>query len=66
LCDDVRRHAFDHGFFRVFVVRGFLLLVKRSYVQQSSPGQTEGLKVVAEWVGFEFARVGERENKGGV
>jgi hypothetical protein len=28
---------FDHVFFRAFVVRGFLLRVKRSYVQQSSP-----------------------------
>jgi hypothetical protein len=39
-----RCHAFDHGFFRAFVVRGFLVSVTRSYIQQSSPGQREGLK----------------------
>jgi hypothetical protein len=41
-------------------VVGFLISVKRSYFQQSSPGQTEGLKgELKEWgglVGFEFAR----------
>ena len=34
--------------FFVRVVRGVLGSVKRSYLHQSSPGQTEGL--VAEWV----------------
>jgi hypothetical protein len=36
-----------------------LIPVKRSYVKQSSPRQTEGLKVgggMGGWVGFEFAR----------
>ena len=44
---DSTRHAFDHGLKGV----GFLIPVKRSYVQQSSPGQTQGLKDgLKEWV----------------
>ena len=35
----------DHGFFRAFVVRGFLGSVERSYLHQSPPGHPEGLKV---------------------
>jgi len=65
-------------------VVGFLIPLERSNVQQSSPGQTEGLKVgcgmggfakvdnrfgYEKWlqggsIGFEFARVGKREDKG--
>ena len=42
-CRRGRCHAFDHGLKGAFVVREFLIPVKRSYVQQSSPGHT-GLK----------------------
>jgi hypothetical protein len=41
-----------------FVVPGFLIPVKRSYVKQSSPGQTEGLKGrLKEWVDGWVAKV---------
>jgi hypothetical protein len=60
-------------------VGGFLIPVKRPYVQLSSPGQTEGLKSgcgMGGWVGLRDGWMGgfkewvdgwaEREGKGGV
>jgi hypothetical protein len=70
LCGDVRRHGFDHGLEYKILFKGMVV----SFAQGGMVGWAGLQKLITDLdmtngsqggsIGFEFARVGEREDKG--